>query len=268
MKLNGTYQLLVYADDVNILGGSVRTIKENAEALVVTCKEVGLEVNADKTKYMAMSRDQNAGRSHSIKIDNNYFARVQEFTYLGTPITNQNSMQEEIKSRLKSGNTCCYSVQKLLFSSLLSKNLKIQIYRTIILPVVLYGCETWSLALREERRLRVFENRVLRVFGPKWDEVTREWRRLHSEELNDLYCSANIVRVIKSRRIRWAGHVARMGRREAYTGFWWGNLREGDHLRDLVVDGRIILRWMFRKWDVGIWTGSSWLRIGTGGGHL
>jgi hypothetical protein len=90
--------------------------------------------------------------------------------------------------------------------------LKTKIYRTIILPVVLYECETWSLALREERRLRVFENRVLRrVFGPKRDEVTGEWRKLHKEELNDLYSLPNIVRMVKSRRMRWAGHVARMG---------------------------------------------------------
>jgi len=95
---------------------------------------------------------------------------------------------------------------------LLSKNLKIKIYRTIILPVVLYECETWSLKLREERKLRLFENMVLRrIFGSRRDEVMGEWRRLHNEELNDLYSSSNIVRVIKSRRMRWAGHVARMG---------------------------------------------------------
>jgi len=95
-----------------------------------------------------------------------------------------------------------------------SKNLKIKIYRTINLPVVLYGCETLSLTLREERRLRVFESRVLRrIFGAKRDEVTGEWRKLHNEELNDLYCSPNIVRIIKSRKIRWAGHVARMKER-------------------------------------------------------
>ena len=96
-------------------------------------------------------------------------------------------------------------------SRLLSKNLKIKVYKTIILIVVLYGCETWSLTLREECRLRVFENRILRrIFGPKRDE-NEEWRRLHNEELHSLYRSPNIVRVIKSRRLRWAGHVARIG---------------------------------------------------------
>jgi len=119
---------------------------------------------------------------------------------------------EENKSRLRLGNACYHSVQNLLSSRLLSKNLKIKIYRTIILPVVLYGCETWSLTLREERNLRVFENMVLRrIFGPRRDKVSGEWRRLHNEELSDLYSSRNIVRVIKSRRMRWAGNVARMG---------------------------------------------------------
>jgi len=99
-------------------------------------------------------------------------------------------------------------VQNLLSSSLLHKNINIKIYRIIILPFVLYGCETWSLTLREESRL----NRVLkRIFGAKREEVTGEWRELHNEELNDLYCSPNIVRVITSIRMRWAGHVARMG---------------------------------------------------------
>ena len=112
--------------------------------------------------------------------------------------------------RLKAGNSCYYSVQTLLSSRVLSKNLKIKIYKTIILPVVLYGCETWSLTSREESRLRVFENRILRrIFGPKRDEnVERRW--LHNEELHGLYRSPNIVRVIKSRRLRWSGSVARM----------------------------------------------------------
>jgi hypothetical protein len=99
-----------------------------------------------------------------------------------------------------------------LSSRLLSRNVKVKIYKTIILPVLLYGCETWSLTSREEHRLRVFENRVLRrIFGPRRVDVTGEWRKLHSEELHILYSSPNIFRQIKSRRMRWAGHVARMG---------------------------------------------------------
>jgi hypothetical protein len=111
--------------------------------------------------------------------------------------------------RLNSGNACYHSVQNLLSSRLLSKNVKLRIYETIVLPVVLYGCETWSLTVREERGLRVFENRVLRkIFGPKRNEVIGGWRNLHNEELRNLHCSTSIIRIIKSRRMRWAGHVA------------------------------------------------------------
>jgi hypothetical protein len=98
--------------------------------------------------------------------------------------------------------------------------------------------------------------------------VTGDWRELDNEDINDMCSSRNIVRVIKSRRMRLEGRVARMGEGEAYTGFWWGTLRERVHLEDLDLDGRIILRWIFGKWDVGSWTGLSWSRIGTGEGHL
>jgi len=193
------------------LGRSVDAVKKNAEALVAATKKIGLEVNAHKTKYITVTRDQNAGRIHSMKIDNSSIERVEEFKYFGTTLTNQNSIQEEIMSRLKLGNACYFSVQNLLSSRLLSKNLKIKIYRTIILRVGLYGCETWLLTFREESRLRVFETRMLRrLFGPKGDEVTGEWRKLHNEELRDLYSLPNIVQVFKSGRMRWAGHVARM----------------------------------------------------------
>jgi hypothetical protein len=144
-------------------------------------------------------------------------------------------------------------VQDLLSSSLLSKNTNIKIYRIVILLVVLYGCETWCVTLREEHRLRVFENRVLRgIFGPKRDEVTGEWRRLNNEELNDLYSSPNMIRVTKSRRLRWAGHVARMSRGEEHTGFWWGG------------EGKRPLGRPKRRWDDNIKMGFEELRWGHG----
>jgi hypothetical protein len=105
-----------------------------------------------------------------------------------------------------------------------------------------------------------------RIFGPKREEVTEDWRGLHNEKLNDLYSSPNIIRVIKSRRMRWAGHVAHMGDiqdvHKVHTRFWWGDLREGDHWKDPGVDGRMILKWIFKKWDGMAWPGLIWLRIG------
>jgi hypothetical protein len=139
---------------------------------------------------------------------------VAQFRYLGTTITKQNLIHEEIKRKLNSANACYHSVQNLLSSLLLSKKIKIRIYKIIILTVVLYGCETWSLTLREEHRLRVFENRVLkRIFGPKINGVTGGWRKVHNEELHNLYSSSSIISLIKSRRMRSAEHVARMGQR-------------------------------------------------------
>jgi hypothetical protein len=142
---------------------------------------------------------------------------------------------------------------------LLSKNTKIRIYGTVVLPVVLYGCEIWSLTRRGEQRLRVFENRVLRrIFGPKRDEETGEWRRIHNEELNDLYSSPNIIWAIKSRRMRWAGHVARVWeKRGAY--------------RILVgrPEGRRPLGRPRRRWEDNIkmdlrevgWVGMNWIEL-------
>jgi hypothetical protein len=161
---------------------------------------------------MLVARFQKAGQRQSIKIGNRSFESVEKFKYLGTTLTDQNCIHEDIKSRLNSGNACYHSVQSLLSSRLLPRNVKVKIYKTIIVTLVLYGCETWSLTLREEHRLRVFENRVLRrIFGPKRDEVIGEWRNLHNEELRNLYSSPDIIRQVKSRRMRWAGHVARMG---------------------------------------------------------
>jgi hypothetical protein len=124
-----------------------------------------------------------------MKIANRAFEVMAKFKYLGTTLTDQNCMNEEIKSTLNLGNACYHSGQSLLSSCLLPRNIKVKIYKIIILPVVLYGCETWSLRLREEHRLRVFGNKVLRrIFVPKRYEVTGEWRKLHNEELHIVTC--------------------------------------------------------------------------------
>jgi hypothetical protein len=178
-------------------------------------------------------------------------------------------MQEEDKSRLNSGNACHHVVQSLLSSRLLSRNLKVKMYKTIIMPVVLYVCETWSLTLREEHRLRVFENRVLRrIFGPETDEVTGQWRKLHDGELHNLYSSPDIIRYIKSRRMRWAGHVARMAEDRKVYRVLVGKPEDKRLL------GRARRRWEcgiemdFREIGWGVWSGFIWLRRGITGGLL
>jgi hypothetical protein len=161
---------------------------------------------------MSVCHDQNAGQNWDTKLANRYFKNVSQFKYLKTKVTNQNSVQEDIKRRMNSGNSCYHSDKNLMSSPLLSKNIKIRINKTMIFPVVLYGCKTRSLVLREEHRLRMFENRVLRrIFEPKNGGVTAVWRKLHNEEHHYLYSLPSIIRIIKSRSMRWVGHVARMG---------------------------------------------------------
>jgi hypothetical protein len=260
LKFNGTHQLLFYADDVNLQGDNIDPIKKSTETLIDASNEVGLEVNAETTKCMLLARHQNVGKNHDMKIANRCFENVAQLRYFGTAVTNQNLIHEEIKGRLNSGNSCYCSVLNLLYSRLLSRNIKFRIYKTRILLVVLYGRETWSLTLRKEHIMRVSENSVLRIiFGSKGDEVTGSWRKLHNEKFHNLYSWTSIIIMVKSRRMRWTGHVARIGeKRNAY--------------RILVgkPEGKLPLERSRRRWvgniKVGLreigWGGMDWVDVG------
>jgi len=153
----------------------------------------------------------------------------------GNSANESNLIHEEIKSRLSTGNACSYSVQNLISSSFLSKNIKIQ--WTIILPVVLYGCETWSVTLREKQAEDVWQWVLRRVFRSKKSKVTGEWKWLHDEELYDLYALRNNFRVIESGRMRWTGHVTRMGKRRVAHRVLVGRPEGKNHLQDWDIDG-------------------------------
>jgi hypothetical protein len=147
---------------VNLQVEHINTIQKNSDTLTDASNEVGLEINIEKTMYMLLSHHQNTGPNHAMKIAHRLFENVAQFKCLGMTVTKQNLIQEEIKKRLNSGNAYYHSIQNSLSSHLLSKNVKIRIYTTIILPAVQYSGGTWSLTLREEHTLRVFVNRVLR----------------------------------------------------------------------------------------------------------
>jgi hypothetical protein len=194
LKLNGTHQLLAYADDVNLLGDNTYNIKKTTENLIGASREV------EATKYMLLAYHQNVNQNYDIKIADRSFDNVAQSIYLGMGVTNQNFIQTK---------TFCLPVYCQ----------KMRIYETIILPVVLYGHETWSLTLKEEHRLRVIANRVLRrIFGLKRDEVLGGLRKLLNEEFYDLYSLLSIIKVVMSGRMKWTGHVGLMGeKRNAYT---------------------------------------------------
>ena len=200
LDMNGKYQLLVYADDVCMLGENLQTIGENTEIFIKASKDVGLEVNSDKTKYIITSRQQNIVQNQNIIIENLSFEKFEKFKYLGITVTNTYDIREELKRRINMGNACYYSLEKILSSHVLSKKFKVNTYKTIILPVLLYGSETWTLTLREEQILSIFENKVLRkILWAKKDEITGEWRKLHNADLHALYSSPNIIMSLKLR---------------------------------------------------------------------
>jgi hypothetical protein len=168
LELNGTHQLFIYTDDVNLLGNSINIIKEITETLLEASRDVGLKITAEKTKYMIMSHQLNSGQNQNIMTANKSFENVETFKYFGMTLIYQNDIHDEIKSRLNSGNACYHSVQNLLSSHLTIKNLKIRKYKTVILPVVLYGCITF-LSHSEGGIQTYYWGRYLDLKGRKTD---------------------------------------------------------------------------------------------------
>ncbi|KAL4096954.1 hypothetical protein QTP88_021820 [Uroleucon formosanum] len=206
-----TVDLLAYADDIAILGNNVEEVKSSCRKLMKTAGKVGLQINDEKTEYILVNRREvNYRQGEIMEVDNHSFKRVSHFNYLGSILTNDNNIKVEIDTRLKKGNNCYYGLGKILSAKAVSKNLKVQIYTTLIRPVVLYGSETWPLRKAEQMMLEVFERKILRrIFGPCKDDQTGEWRKRHDQELQNLFQRPDITKEISVRRLRWAGHAWR-----------------------------------------------------------
>lgn len=199
-------QLVAYADDINIIGRSIRAVKGSYETLKEKAREMGLEINVSKTKGMAI-RMRSPGQNWTIGDDN--IEIVDEFTYLGSKLNNKNTFEQEIRHRITKGNRALYALHKTLKSKIIDKKTKVTVYKTLIRPVVTYGCETWTLTRRLEEMLDTFERKVLRkIYGPVRGEAG--WRVRHNHELKQLYGDRTLVDHIKIQRLRWAGHVERM----------------------------------------------------------
>lgn len=201
-------QLLAYADDVDIVGRSIDAVKDTFTALKSGAAPLGLKVNESKTVYMVAPQQQNS--PDHVTIDEERFEVVKNFKYLGSEINSTNDIGEEIKNRIASGNRSYYGLIKLFKSKTLNKQLKCKLYRQLVRPVVTYGSEAWCMTLNNELCLRVFEKKILRaIFGPTNDQG--RWRRRYDFELKRLYKEQDIISFIKVNRLRWVGHVVRMG---------------------------------------------------------
>lgn len=202
-------KLLAYADDIAMLGNTIEEIEESLEIIERRAKEVGLHMNIEKTKFMHVTKTQTMTNT-LVTINNHIFERVRDFKYLGVNINQNNRIEPEIDNRMNNASRSLYSMNNILTSKRISKNAKIKIYKTIIQPVLLYGCETWPLKQNILLRIQAFENRVLRkIFGPTFDTERNMWRIKKNLELRSLYNHPSVSNTIRAKIIQWAGHVAR-----------------------------------------------------------
>lgn len=209
--INKSKQSVAYADDIALLARNMSSLKENYIKLEQSAALSGLKINETKTKYMKMSRNETRRNQQNLTIGEYNLEGVNNFEYLGSELNNKNMMSDCIHSRIQAGNRSYYANIKLFKSKIISRNSKLKLYKTLIRPVVTYGAECWSMTTTEENALNIFERKILRkIFGPI--RVSEElWRRRSNTELNELIENATIVKFIKSQRLRWAGHVQRMG---------------------------------------------------------
>ncbi|XP_054086050.1 putative uncharacterized transposon-derived protein F52C9.6 isoform X2 [Zeugodacus cucurbitae] len=205
-------QLLAYADDIDIIGSNNRAVCSAFSRLDKEAKRMGLVVNEDKTKYLLSSNKQSAHSrlgSH-VTVDSHNFEVVDNFVYLGTSINNTNNVSLEIQRRITLANRCYFGLSRQLKSKVLSRRTKIKLYKSLIIPVLMYGAEAWTMTTSDETTLGVFERKVLRkIYGPL-NIGNGEYRRRWNDELYDLYDDIDIVQRIKRQRLRWLGHVVRM----------------------------------------------------------
>lgn len=203
--------ICAYADDIALISHSMRELEENFMILERETRKLGLVINENKTKYMFMSSKPNENvQQHSISLLNYTFEIVNSFNYLGAVINNKNDMHIAINERLQAAQKTFYAHLKFFKSRLTSRSLKMRLYKTVVLPVLTYSCETWALTLADEEKLRVFERKIIRkIYGPVRDEEGA-FRRRSNQEIEMILNGQDVVRFIKTQRLRWAGHVARM----------------------------------------------------------
>ncbi|PSN54154.1 hypothetical protein C0J52_06854 [Blattella germanica] len=201
-------QLSAYADDIDIISRNAEELRRTMAIMDHCFKERGLKINVEKTKYMLVTKKEN--NTNCIKINDYTFDQVQEFTYLGSKLNSENNVGREIKQRITNGNRTYYMYSKLMTSKMLNRELKLKMYNTLTRPVVVYGCESWTLNSNDKHLLRIFERKILRrIYYPVCGN-NGEWRIRTNRELEQLMKNEDIVRFIKSRRLAWMGHVLRM----------------------------------------------------------
>lgn len=247
-------QHLAYADDVIVSGRTLTAVAGALEEFLRAAREVGLEVNVDKTVYMKTATSNDAHEEEVVHMGELSFARTEEFKYLGSKLTESNSITADIKARIAAGSRCFFGLQRVLKYRRLSRNAKLLVYKSILRPTVTYGSEAWTLTSECVRMLRVWERKVLRrIYGPV--RMGERWRIRSNQELQDLYGEKDIVAHIKIGRLRWLGHVERMEPMRLPRKFLYD--RPGGGRRR----GRPRLRWLddvekdLRDLGIGHWKG-------------